>query len=114
MMGDAAHASTPFQGQGAAQAIEDACVLSALFEKVSTAQDVPNALAAYDQVRRPRAQRVVSTSREAGELMSMEYPGIGGDVEKMRGKFDTRMNWIWNRDMKAQNEYAVQLFQEAF
>lgn len=113
MMGDAAHASTPFQAQGAGQAIEDACVLSALFKKVSTPDDVPHALAAYDQVRRPRAQRVVSTSRESGQLMSMRQPGIGDDVDKMREKLDTRMNWILRRDLVAQNETAVKLFQES-
>lgn len=113
MMGDAAHASTPFQGQGAGQAIEDACVLSALFAKVTTPDDVPNALAAYDQVRRPRAQRVVSTSRESGQLMSMQQSGVGDNVEKMREKLDTRMHWIWHRDLVAQNEAAVKLFDEA-
>ncbi|CAD6584842.1 MAG: hypothetical protein ASARMPREDX12_001769 [Alectoria sarmentosa] len=113
MMGDAAHASTPFQGQGAGQAIEDACVLSALFEKVTTPNDVPNALAAYDQIRRPRAQRVVSTSRESGQLLSMQQPGVGDDLEKMKEKLDTRMHWIWHRDMVAQNEAAIKLFEEA-
>ena len=113
MMGDAAHASTPFQGQGAGQAIEDACVLSALFEKISTPVEVPHALAAYDQIRRPRSQRVVSTSRESGQLVSMQQAGIGEDVEKMREKLDTRMHWIWHRDLVAQNEAAVRLFDEA-
>ena len=113
MMGDAAHPGTPFQGQGAGQAIEDACVLAALFEKVSTTDDVPNALAAYDQVRRPRAQRVVSTSWESGLLMSMQQPGVGDDLEKMREKLETRMHWIWHRDLMAQNEEAVKMFSEA-
>ena len=101
MMGDAAHASTPFQAQGTGQAIEDACVLSALFETVSTPGDVPNALAAYDQVRRPRAQGVASTSRESGQLMSMSQPGVGDDLDKMREKLDTRLQWIWDRDLVA-------------
>lgn len=112
-MGDAAHACTPFQAQGAGQAIEDACVLSALFEKLSTPQDVPKALAAYDQVRRPRAQRVVSTSKEAGQLYSMNQPGVGDDLEKMKEKLETRMHWIWYRDLVSQNETAVKLFEEA-
>ena len=111
MMGDAAHASTPFQGQGACQAIEDACVLSALFEKVSAPGHVPNALAAYDQVRRPRAHKIVSTSREAGHLLSMSLPGVGDDLGKMKEKLDTRQQWIYDRDLVAQNEEAVQVFQ---
>lgn len=113
IMGDAAHACTPFQAQGAGQAIEDACVFSALFENVTAPQDVARALAAYDQVRRPRAQRVVSTSREAGELFAMNQPGVGGDLNKMKEKLETRMHWIWYRDLVAQNEAAVKLFDEA-
>ena len=35
-MGDAAHATTPFQGQGAAQATEDALVLQTLLGQVRT------------------------------------------------------------------------------
>lgn len=35
MLGDAAHAMTPFQGQGAGQAIEDALVLTTLLSKVT-------------------------------------------------------------------------------
>ena len=58
MMGDAAHASTPWQGQGASQAVEDALVLETLLGKVKDAKHIPNALAAYDQVRRPRTQRI--------------------------------------------------------
>ncbi|KAM0804556.1 hypothetical protein BDR22DRAFT_836467 [Usnea florida] len=113
MMGDAAHASTPFQAQGAGQAIEDACVLSALFEKVSSPADVPKALVAYDQVRRPRAQKIVTTSREAGLLTSMSLPGVGEDLDKMKEKLDTRQQWIFDRDLVAQNEEAVQVFQES-
>ena len=113
MMGDAAHATTPFQAQGAGQAIEDACVLSALFEKVSSPANIPKALAAYDQVRRPRAQKIVSTSREAGLLTSMSLPGVGEDLDKMKEKLDTRQQWIFDRDLVAQNEEAVQVFQES-
>ena len=113
MMGDAAHATTPFQAQGACQAIEDACVLSALFEKVSTPGHVPNALAAYDQIRRPRAQKVVSTSRETGQLVSMSLPGVGDDLDKMKEKLETRLDWIFDRDLVAQNDEAVQVFQES-
>ena len=58
IMGDAAHASTPWQGQGASQAIEDALVLETLLGEIKDAKQIPHAFAAYDQVRRPRTQRV--------------------------------------------------------
>ena len=113
MMGDAAHASTPYQAQGAGQAIEDACVLSALFEKVLVSDDIPKALSAYDQIRRPRAQKNVSTSRESGKLMAMQLEGVGSDLAKMQERFETRMKWIWEMDLEKQNEEALRLFEEA-
>ena len=113
MMGDAAHATTPYLGQGAAQAIEDALVLETLLGRVRDAKYVPNAFAAYDQVRRARSQRVVTTSREAGLLNGMMVKGIGDDLEKMREKLETRSNWIWNRDLGKQNAEAIALFEES-
>lgn len=113
MMGDAAHASTPFQGQGAGQAIEDALVLETLLGRVHDPKHIPNAFAAYDQVRRPRSQRVVKTSREAGELFGMMAKGVGSDLKKIAEQADTRMHWIWNRDLEKQNGEAIALFEES-
>ena len=113
MMGDAAHATTPFQGQGAAQAIEDALVLETLLGHCKTAEHIPSALAAYNQVRIPRTQRMVTTSRESGQLIGMKLSGVGSDIQKMKSKLETRMNWLWNRDLVAQNQAAVRLFEEA-
>ena len=58
MMGDAAHATTPWQGQGASQAIEDALVLETLLGRVRSVSRISNAFSAYDQIRRERTQRV--------------------------------------------------------
>ena len=113
MMGDAAHATTPFQGQGGGQAIEDALVLETLLGLVKDTKFIPNAFAAYDQVRKPRSQRVVKTSREAGLLVSMLTEGVGSDLEKIRERLETRMHWIWNRDLERQNAEAVALFEES-
>ena len=113
MMGDAAHATTPYQGQGAGQAIEDALVLGTLLAEVSDPSMIQNAFLAFDQVRRVRTQRVVSTSREAGQLVSMRSEGVGGDLEKMRELLSFRVHWIWNRDMAEQNREALQLFKES-
>lgn len=113
MMGDAAHATTPFQGQGAGQAIEDALVLTTLLAKVTEPAQIPNAFTAFDQVRRPRSQRVVKTSREAGALLGMKLEGVGEDVARMGEVLSTRMHWIWQRDLEAQNRDAVKLFEES-
>jgi salicylate hydroxylase len=65
VLGDAAHPMLPYLGQGACQAIEDGAVLArALSVEVS---DPLTALARYERTRRPRASRVVLTSRERGQ-----------------------------------------------
>lgn len=73
-MGDAAHAPSPFQGQGAGQAIEDSLTLTDLFAHVKTPEEVSLALAAFDQVRRPRASKNVVESRKTGRILSMLDP----------------------------------------
>jgi 2-polyprenyl-6-methoxyphenol hydroxylase-like FAD-dependent oxidoreductase len=61
LLGDAAHAMTPFLAQGACQALEDATVLAA---ELTGTTDVPTALARYDQARRPRSQVVRRMARQ--------------------------------------------------
>ncbi|MER8686958.1 FAD-dependent monooxygenase [Mesorhizobium sp. M0895] len=56
LIGDAAHAMTPFAAQGAAMAIEDAATLAG-FVATSPA-DLSGALAAWEQARRPRVAQV--------------------------------------------------------
>lgn len=55
LIGDAAHAMTPFAAQGAAMAIEDAFELS---DCLATGTNVPQALATFEAKRRPRIARV--------------------------------------------------------
>ncbi len=61
LLGDAAHAMLPYLGQGAAQAIEDACVLAATLAKQP--DDLDAALSAYERIRAPRARAAVLGSR---------------------------------------------------
>ncbi|MEV7023745.1 FAD-dependent monooxygenase [Kitasatospora sp. NPDC093558] len=65
LLGDAAHAMTPFQGQGACQAIEDAVVLAA------TGAD---RLPAYTAARLARTTRIVTGSRRIGALVALRSP----------------------------------------
>lgn len=61
LIGDAAHAMTPFAAQGAAMAIEDAEVLANLV--AATPHDLPAALARYEALRRPRIRNVAARGR---------------------------------------------------
>ncbi|HEX7302692.1 FAD-dependent monooxygenase [Lentzea sp.] len=58
LLGDAAHAMTPYLGQGACMALEDAVTLAAC----------NGDLARYDALRRPRTQAVWRGSRMAGKF----------------------------------------------
>lgn len=57
LLGDACHPTLPFLAQGAVHTLEDAVVLARCLEKYP---EVPTALRRYDEVRRPRAHRMVS------------------------------------------------------
>lgn len=72
LIGDAAHAMTPHQGQGGAQAVEDAEGF-VLFNGEGVSRDaVPTILRDFDRVRRPRASQVQSNTRDAHNRQSPE------------------------------------------
>jgi len=71
LLGDAAHPMTPFLGQGACQAIEDAVVLGAC---LGGATDVAAALRDYERRRVPRANAFVMRSRRAGQVARLRNP----------------------------------------
>ncbi|KAL4805182.1 hypothetical protein BDV18DRAFT_25657 [Aspergillus unguis] len=108
ILGDAAHASTPHQGAGAGQAIEDAHVLAELLgdPRVQTGEDVAAAFEAYDKVRRPRSQRVVTTSKENAYLLCQRLEGVGNDEEKLKKTLRERLRWLWDCDVQEQAERA--------
>lgn len=69
MIGDAAHASTPFMGQGGAMAIEDAVLLA---EMLVQDDDVTSTLRAFGETRYPLCKFVQDTSRKVGEAGAQE------------------------------------------
>ncbi|WBB67327.1 NAD(P)/FAD-dependent oxidoreductase [Micromonospora sp. WMMD812] len=65
LLGDAAHAMPPHLGQGACLAFEDAATLAALLRE----SRLPDAVQAYDRVRRPRAATVVRQTRRMSAVL---------------------------------------------
>ena len=63
LLGDAAHPMYPMGSNGASQSIRDA---RALAEALKSNGDVPDALLAYDGVRRPATSQVVLSNRQSG------------------------------------------------
>jgi 2-polyprenyl-6-methoxyphenol hydroxylase-like FAD-dependent oxidoreductase len=72
LLGDAAHATTPNMGQGAAMAIEDAAVLDEVL--AVGGGDVGGALAEYEHRRRPRVERIREQSWRFGRLAQWQNP----------------------------------------
>jgi FAD-dependent urate hydroxylase len=63
IIGDAAHAPSPTSGQGASMAAEDAVVLAKCLRDLP---EVPQALAAYEGLRRARVERIVAQGARTG------------------------------------------------
>ncbi|MEV7552334.1 NAD(P)/FAD-dependent oxidoreductase [Amycolatopsis sp. NPDC089917] len=68
IIGDAAHATSPAAGQGAAMAIEDAVTLARCLRDVSS---IPKALAAYEGLRRERVEAVVERGKRNGDAKAV-------------------------------------------
>lgn len=81
LLGDSAHATTPYLGQGAAQAIEDAIVLARELER---AESVEEALERYDDERRARTEAIVEGARQVAERV------IGSDDDAQRWRESLR------------------------
>ncbi|CAJ2508096.1 Uu.00g092820.m01.CDS01 [Anthostomella pinea] len=112
MFGDAAHASLPFAGNGAAQALEDAAVLDCLFGHVENAGPIKAALKAFDEVRRPRSQAVVDLARKFGRVYAYAEDGMHEDPVRMKKFFGQMAAFTNEFDVKGQNDEALKRFQQ--
>jgi salicylate hydroxylase len=104
LLGDAAHAMLPHQGQGAVQSVEDAVVLARCLAEAEPGT-LSGWLRLYERVRRPRAERVQEASRLTGEIYSLADP----DEQERRvpSALATRGEWLWNYDADQAVEEAV-------
>ncbi|KAI1801319.1 putative salicylate hydroxylase [Daldinia bambusicola] len=76
LIGDAAHAMTPMQGQGANVSIEDAEALRLLAEPGVTRDDVPRILKQIEKYRLPRAAAILRNTRKT-------HRDVGGEKFKV-------------------------------
>ncbi|KAK7739797.1 hypothetical protein SLS62_011211 [Diatrype stigma] len=82
--GDAAHSTTPWQGSGGGMSLEDSLILSTLLGRAKTPAEALTALNVYDQIRRPRTQRIVESSRITGAMVTGSDEEMGLDPEKFK------------------------------
>jgi salicylate hydroxylase len=101
LLGDACHATIPSLGQGANMALEDALVLARCLD---ANDDVPAALARYEEARRTRANEVVRHSNEhskriqnpalAAPATAVDFIETNWAPDRIKGLYD----WIFQYD----------------
>lgn len=64
------------------------------------------AFQAYDEIRRPRSQKVVESSKEGAYLLCLRLQGVNDDEEKLKKTFQSRFGWLWDLDVQGQAERA--------
>ncbi|KIW12752.1 hypothetical protein PV08_07938 [Exophiala spinifera] len=121
LIGDSAHASLPYQAAGAAQGLEDAWVLTAVIAEVakfprsaaSLAPEIDAALAAYDSVRRPRAQFQLQRAAEVGRMLLFQHEETGSDMTKILAKLQNGwFDWLWFHDIDTDAQKALAVLKE--
>ena len=111
MMGDAAHATSNWLGQGAAMAMEDCAVLCKLFGMVGRSEDFDVAFRAFDKVRRGgRVDYIIEQSRLLGQILTGQK-GLDTDGVKKFG-IQKKREEIRLYDVGEQLREAEGIFQE--
>ncbi|USW55955.1 Putative FAD-binding domain, FAD/NAD(P)-binding domain superfamily [Septoria linicola] len=108
VMGDAAHATTPWQASGGGMSIEDALVLSSLLGHIRSPEQAPVALQVYDEARRQRTQDIVESSRNTGLIFTGKNPEYPMDYAGLKGRLPPRWDFILDFDNGKARDEAVQ------
>lgn len=102
LLGDAAHATSPHLGMGAAMALEDAAWLCATYDLRG---DLEAWLARYEAERKPRSERVVRASRRMAQILHVKHPLVVAArdalVRYMPERAQTRqLSWLLDYDVQ--------------
>lgn len=86
--------------------------MSNLLGSVDSVKEIENAFFAYDAIRRPRSQKVVTTSRGAAAIYEFEDSSVGTDLTRVKERLETWFDWIWNEDLQEQLKRAQSLLEK--
>lgn len=89
--------------------IEDSMILSTLLGRSESRTESIAALKAYDEVRRPRTQRIVESSRVMGWLATGKDKEVGLNADGIGMKMDGFFDFIHDLDMQKHRDEAVSL-----
>lgn len=108
LIGDAAHPFLPHMGQGAAQAVEDACALGAILPLGTTPEKIPSRLGLWQQCRRDRAAKIVMHTRHR----SRKADGSQGPPQTI-DEFNAAMAYCIHHDAWTHAEEQLKEWSEA-
>jgi 2-polyprenyl-6-methoxyphenol hydroxylase-like FAD-dependent oxidoreductase len=104
LIGDAAHPFTPYQGQGAGQAIEDAASLAVMLPLGVPIEEISERLKLYEKCRYERASRIQEYSRIVGRdlgdgppLDAATYTGYNFGHDEWDYSSQRLREWMWAR-----------------
>ncbi|MEQ8232292.1 MAG: FAD-dependent monooxygenase, partial [Gammaproteobacteria bacterium] len=113
LVGDAAHVTPPFAGQGLVAGLRDAANLGWKLAWVVQGRADAAMLASYDRERRPHAKAMIGLAQFLGRLImprSIVAAGtIHGGIRALR-LLPAMRRWFDNLGMKPKNEYTDGLF----
>lgn len=121
LIGDSAHAMTPYLAQGAAMGIEDAAILGGLLEKYPSTETLHSTLLKYEKLRLKRTAKVAAASVDSRWFTQMadgpkqqdrdEYllahPGIQKGHRNIRSQQEF-LDWLFGYDAYAELEHSLQ------
>ncbi|MCJ1474684.1 hypothetical protein MMC13_003344 [Lambiella insularis] len=101
LVGDSVHAFPPHLAQGAAAGIEDGATLAECLTRITSKNDLPRVLQAYEQLRRPRCERIAAVVLQNAKYFFLPdgpeqeerdrlYARAGQGVRKSEDRNDTQ------------------------
>ncbi|KAI5793078.1 putative salicylate hydroxylase [Geopyxis carbonaria] len=116
LIGDACHPMLPYVAQGAAQAMEDAVAIAIALSTISSRDQVPQALAVFEQVRKLRGEQIqasASTTRGALHLADgPEQQKRDAQIRASSTSKDERNPDMWSDDTWQRFMWGVDIMEE--
>lgn len=99
-LGDASHGMVPTLGQGATQAVEDACIAADLLvQRIASSNAgggaVPKALREFEHLRTERVRFVMDFSREASDTLEAGADPVAGARKKLEAPFQRKLERLY-------------------
>ncbi|KAJ3772794.1 FAD/NAD(P)-binding domain-containing protein [Lentinula raphanica] len=124
LLGDAAHSSSPHQGTGAGQAIEDAYFLAELLGDPRTVlSTLSQTLKIYDKFRRPWTQEKGARAMANGHYFALHYDGFdflhadtataAKKLHELSALMIDEWKWCWTTTVEESLKEALSQLQDA-